>query len=216
MSNTSEIEAVLFKRSGDRYVYQSPNPWVFGPSKRYLITEAQKAELIALIAAHRPKLRIALVTAGILLWAAAAGLIAWAVSPHDNPSALDAYAILALVVIPLYLAWVAALHRQLRRIHPVIAEAPPTQELIARSELHKAMTDAMSLRKSLLLALTWAFTSATQVWALVMRNWQHPLFSDVQSYFNTFSAMLAAALALYYLAVAVRKIETCDRSPQCL
>jgi hypothetical protein len=56
------------------------------------------------------------------------------------------------------------------------------------------------------------------VWALVMRNWQHPLFSDVQSYFNTFTAMLAAALALYYLAVAVRKIETetSDRSPQCL
>jgi len=216
MSNTSEIEAVLFKRSGDRYVYQSPNPWVFGPSKRYIVTEAQKAELIALIAARRPKQRIALVTAGILFWAAATGLIAWALSPHDNPSALDAYAILALVVIPLYLAWVVALHRQLRRIHPVIAEAPRTQELIARSELRKAMTDAMSLRKSLLLALTWAFTSATQVWALVMRNWQHPLFSDVQSYFNTFSAMLAAALALYYLAVAVRKIETSDRSPQCL
>jgi hypothetical protein len=148
------------------------------------------------------------VTAGILLWAAAAGLIVWVLSPHADPTARDAFAIVALVVIPLYLAWVTALQRQLRRIRPIIAKAPPTQEQITRPELRKAMTDAMSVRKSLLLALTWAFTCATQVLTLVMRNSHHPLFSDVPSFFNAFTATVGVALALYYVAVAMRKIES--------
>jgi hypothetical protein len=208
MSNTTEIEAVLFKRSGDRYVYQSPNPWVFGRSKRYLVTEAQKAELMSLIAARRPKLRIALVMAIVLFWAAAASLIVWALSPHEDPTAIDALAIAALALIPLYLSWVAALQRQLRRIQPIIDGAPPTQERITRPELRKALSDSMSMRKSLLLALTWAFTCATQVFSLVIRNGYHPLFSDVQSWLNTFTAVLGAGLALYYLAVAIHKIES--------
>src|SRR5438105_4507902 len=126
MSNTTEIEAVLFKRSGDRYVYQSPNPWVFGRSERYLVTEAQKAELMTLIAARRPNLRTMLITAGVLFWAAAASLIVWTLSPHENPTALDALAIAALVLIPPYLACVAALHWQQSRIRPIIVDAPPT------------------------------------------------------------------------------------------
>jgi hypothetical protein len=170
MSNTTEIEAVLFKRVGDHYVYQSPNPWIFGRKKQYLVTEAQKAELMKLIAARRPKLRITLITAGVLFWLAAATVIASTLSPHENPTGLDALAIAALVLIPGYLACVAALYKQQSRIRPIVADAPLTDERITRSELRKAMTKAMSLRKTLLLAVTWAFTCGTQVWILVIRN----------------------------------------------
>jgi hypothetical protein len=135
-------------------------------------------------------------------------VIASTLSPHENPTGLDALAIAALVLIPGYLACVAALYKQQSRIRPIVADAPLTDERITRSELRKAMTKAMSLRKTLLLAVTWAFTCGTQVWILVIRNWYHPLFSDVQSYLNTFTAVLGAALALYYLAVAIRKIES--------
>jgi hypothetical protein len=34
MSNIAEIEAVLFKEVGGGYVFQAPNPWVFGPRSR--------------------------------------------------------------------------------------------------------------------------------------------------------------------------------------
>jgi hypothetical protein len=208
MSNASEIEAALFKRSGERYIYQAPHPWLLGRTKRYLVTEAQKAQLMTILAARRPKLRIALVAGGVSAWALAAGLIAWALSPHDNPTVTDALAITALVAIPLYLACVAALHWQLRRIRPILAEAPRTNERITRREMRKAMTGAMSVRKSLLLAATWVFVCVTQVAILVDRSWHHAaLFSNVQSYFNTFTAVLGALLALYFLAVAIRKVE---------
>jgi hypothetical protein len=194
---------------GGRYIYQAPHPWLFARTKRYLVTEAQKSQLMTILPARRPRLRIALVAGGVSAWAAAAGLIAWALSPHDNPTATDALAITALVLIPLYLACVAALHWQLRRIRPIVAEAPRTEERITRREMRKAMTGAMSVRKSLLLAATWAFICATQVAILVERSWHHPaLFSNVQSYFNTVTAVLGALLCLYFLAVAIRKVDS--------
>ena len=49
MSNVAEIEAVLFKQFGSGYVFLAPNPCVFGRSSRYLVNEAQKAEILAII-----------------------------------------------------------------------------------------------------------------------------------------------------------------------
>ena len=39
------IEEAGFKRIDGGYVFQSRNPWFFGPSHRYLVDEAQKAEI---------------------------------------------------------------------------------------------------------------------------------------------------------------------------
>jgi hypothetical protein len=46
MSNVAEIEAALFKQVGGGWVFQAPNPWVFGRTSRYLVNETQKAELL--------------------------------------------------------------------------------------------------------------------------------------------------------------------------
>ena len=49
MSNAGEIQSVLFKQVPGGYVFQQPNPWVFGASSRYFVNEAQKAALLAII-----------------------------------------------------------------------------------------------------------------------------------------------------------------------
>ncbi|MFL6798768.1 MAG: hypothetical protein ACJ8F3_15265 [Xanthobacteraceae bacterium] len=207
MSEAAEIEAVLFKRQGDRFIYQAPNPWVFGPTTRYLVTDAQKSELLAIVTPRRPVLRIAVITTGVLVWAALASVLVWFFSRHDEPTTLDALAIFGAILVPLFVALILALRRNLRRMQRVLVGAPRTDAHIPRRELRRAMTDAMSLRKALLLGSTWAFTSATQVFILVIRDARHPLFGDVQSYCNVFTACVGAGLAVYYLSSALRKRE---------
>jgi hypothetical protein len=207
MSDTAEIEAVLFKRVGDRFVYQAPNPWIFGPTSRYLVTEAQKAALVAIVVPRRPKLRIAIVSAAILLWTGIVATIMWAFSGHNDPTASDVLVMMSLILVPVYFAWVVALQRNLRRMQPIIANAPRTDERITRPELRKAMIDALSYRKSLLLGATWTFSSLMQVSILLMRNGRHPLFSDAGSCMIAFAAILGAALAIYYLYIAIGKVR---------
>lgn len=207
MSNVAEVEAVLFKRAAGGYVFQAPNPWVFGRSSRYLVNDAQKAELLAIILPRRPIRRIAAITVGILLWALAASTIVWAVSAHDQPTASDAFAIFALIAVPIFLALLVALQRNLRRMRPVLAGAPRTEERITRRELRAAMANAVSLRRSLSIGALWTTTCLLQIFTLVIRNARHPLFDDVQSYLNFTTAIVAAGLATYYLVLAIRKVR---------
>ncbi len=205
MSNVAEIEAALFKQVGGGWVFQAPNPWVFGRTSRYLVNDTQKAELLAIVTPRSPVLRIAAITAGILVWAVAASTIVWAVSSHGEPTASDALAIFALVVVPIFLALVFALQRNLRRMQRVLAGAPRTEERITPRELRHAM--ANSLRRSLLIGALWAVTCLFQVSSLVIRNGRHPLFGDVESYLSFVTATVAAGLAIHYLRLAIRKFR---------
>jgi hypothetical protein len=205
MSN--EVESVLFKQVPGGYVFQQPSPWVFGRSSRYLVNDAQKAALLAIITPRRPIGRIVAITVGLTLWAVAAPTIVWAVSSHDEPTASDAFAMLALILVPMFVALVVALQRNLRRMRPVLAGAPRTNERITRGEVRHAMASAMSFKRSLLIGSAWSLTFSLQVFGLVIRNARHPLFSDVQSCLNLFTAVVAAGLAAYYLGIAIRKMR---------
>jgi hypothetical protein len=207
MSDAAEIEAALFKPVGGGWVFQAPNPWVFGRTSRYLVNDAQKAELLAIVTPRSPTLRIAAITAGILLWAIAASIIVWAVSSHDEPTASDALAIFALIVVPIFLALVFALQRNLRRMQGVLAGAQRTEERITPRELRHAMANAVSLRRSVLIGALWTVTCLFQVSSLVIRNSRHPLFGDVESCLSFITATVAAGLAIHYLRLAIRKLR---------
>lgn len=207
MSDAAEIEAALFKKVGSGYVFQAPNPWVFGRRNRYLVTAAQKTELLAIITPRRPILRVAVITIAILLWAVAASAIVWAVSSHDDPTASDAVAMLVLILGPMCVALILALRRNLRRMQHILGAAPRTEECITGGELRQAMANAMSFKRSLLIGALWTAVCLLQVFTLAIRNARHPLFSDVQSYLNVFTAVVAAGLAAYYLSLVIRKIS---------
>jgi hypothetical protein len=208
MSSTGEIEAVLFKRIAGGYIFQQPNPWLFGRSSRYIVDEAQKAALLAIIVPRRPVLRIAVVTALILLWVVVVATLVWAFgSGRDNPTAGDFAAIFGLTLVPLMAALIVALQRNLRRMRPILAGAPRTEQKITRGELRLAMSNAMSFERALFIGSAWGLTCAMQVFSLVTRNARHPLFGDPQSYVNVLAAAIATGLAAYYLGIAIRKLK---------
>jgi hypothetical protein len=207
MSSVGEIQSVLFKQVPGGYIFQQPNPWIFGRSSRYLVNEAQKAALLAIVTPRRPVVRGAVILAGVLLWAVAASILVWAFSSHDEPTALDVIAIIVLIVGPMLGALIVALQRNLRRMRPILAGASRTDQRITRGELRRAMANAMSMKRALLIGCTWTFTCLVQVFGLVIRNAHHPLFSDVQSFINVFVAAMAAWLASYYLLIVLRKVR---------
>ncbi len=112
-----------------------------------------------------------------------------------------------LIIAPIIGALVVALQRNLRRMQPILAGAPLTEEQITPSELRQAMTKAISLRKSLILGAVWTGIALLQVFNLVIRNGRHPLFSDIQSGLSVFTLIIAMGLAVYYAILAVRKFR---------
>ena len=209
MSNVGEMESVLFKRVAGGHIFQAPNPWIFGQSSRYLVNDTQKAQLLAIITPRRPMLRVAVITAGIVLWTVAVAAIVWAFSPeHDQPTGYEMVAMVVLIVVPMFIALMMALQRNLRRMQPVLAGLSRTDERISSSDRRLAMAKAMSFRRALLIGGAWATTFLLQIFILVVRNVRHPLFGDVQSFVSVFMAIVAAGLAVHYLLIAIRKIRS--------
>jgi hypothetical protein len=208
MSNVGEVQSVLFKPVPGGYIFQQPNPWLFGRSSRYIVDPAQKAAILAIIVPRLPVRRIAVITAAILLWVVVVATLVWAFgSGHDSPTAGDFVAIFGLIVVPLIAAIIAALQRNLRRMRPILAAAPRTDEKITRGELRHAMTNALTFKRALFIGAAWSLTCAMQAFSLFLRNARHPLLGDTQSYVNMFTALVAAGLAVYYLGIAIRTLR---------
>jgi tryptophan-rich sensory protein len=206
MSIVGEIQSMLFKQVPGGYVFQQPNPWVFGRSSRYLVSEAQKAALLAIITPRRPILTAVVILAGTLLWVAAVA-IAIAFFGHDGPTVSDVAATIVLSAVPMFVALVVALQRNLRRMRAVIADAPRTEERITHAEVRKAMANAMSMQRALLFGAVWTFLYSVQVYVLIIRNARHPLFSDAQSFVSLYLVIMAAGFAVHYLVIALRKFR---------
>ena len=206
MSTAAEIEAAMFKRMGDHYAFQAPSEWVVGPKRRYLVTEAQKQELLAIATPQHPALRIAIVTLAVLVWAIAVSGLLWMLSAHDDPTILDLLAMAALIMLPLFLGWMVMVRRNLRRMQPILAQAPRTEERITSREQRAAMAGALSLRRAVIYGSLWTCVLAFQALILVLRNNRLPLLDDVQSYLSIFTAVIAAGLAVYYFGIAVRRV----------
>ena len=207
MSNFAESASVLFKRVEGGHVFQAPNPWIFGPGKRYLVNDAQKAELLAITTPRRPYLRAAVIVTAIILWAIAVSTLTWAFSGHDDPTARDAAITTTLILVPMFVALMMALRHNLRRMQPILAGAPRTEERISRSERRQAVARMLSLKMVVVVVACWSFTALMQIVMLVIRNGRHPLFSDVQSFMNVLVAIICTGLAIYYLVIAIGKMK---------
>ena len=45
-------EAIMFKKVPEGYLFRAPNPWLFGRARFYLVNDAQKAQLLAIVTAR--------------------------------------------------------------------------------------------------------------------------------------------------------------------
>jgi hypothetical protein len=99
-----------FKPPADRLALRAP--FVRGPVRQYLATEMEKAEIIAMMVARRPVLKLAVFILVLLMWIGAlATLVSLFGGGRNNPTPAD----LIVMTVMLVAAVVAALHVAVRR-----------------------------------------------------------------------------------------------------
>ena len=200
-----QIGALLFKPTSVGFIYRAPNPWIFGRTEHYVVNETQKGELLGILVAPRPVLRLAVIVAGILLWAVAMGTIAWAFSPHEDPTVGDVVIMIVLTFAALFLALHLALRHKLRRLQPILAGATRTTAVITSSEMRSAMNKTTSLKSAVFTATMFARLRGSALHSL--SSPRHPLFSDVQSDLSVFLLALSTIMLIRFLSLAVGKMR---------
>jgi hypothetical protein len=140
------LEETAFKRIDGGYIFQSRNPWLFGPSHHYVVTEAQKNAIAGRIRDTlrevKPMAFGALVIMPILIFGGTALLM---LTGRATPVAIIA---LMLAVFGPYI-WLLHMY-SMRKLRPLITNLPRTSERITFRE-GTAKFNAHMPRKLLLL-----------------------------------------------------------------
>jgi hypothetical protein len=129
------MEQIAFKPVAGGFVYRAPNPWLVGPGRHYVVTEAQKA---ALAVHHRSTMRLAfwLMVAGIVLGVPVAGIF----FPGHSWMTLVCAALGGLAI------GFAVNMRLARKVRPLIAGLAPTSDRITQSDAFKIQVTVFSRR----------------------------------------------------------------------
>lgn len=138
---------VVFKPVPGGYVYRQPTLLPFGSRAHYLLTDAQRAALLAL---HSASTRLVLWTIGIsfvaLTAALGTALSLWAhQSGYDDPG-LPALVVMIAMTASIYLASIAGRGMLLQRLRATLATLPPTNERITASDERQAMIETSAGR----------------------------------------------------------------------
>ena len=150
---SDQTSPTMFKPVPGGYVFQARNPWLLGATPRFLVTEAQKAELVKILTPVRPYQRRAVLVIVPTLWLL---LLVFA----GNNSAMGAFILgspmlgIAVWSVLMVATLVLALHIEnrpmQRRLQPVLAGLTRTDERITNREWRDAADKATSAKQSLL------------------------------------------------------------------
>jgi hypothetical protein len=131
---------VVFKPVSGGYIYAAPNAWLFGSREHFLVTEGQKAAILATITSStRPVLWIT----GIC-WIALSALFGtalslWAYRSGYYAAGLNGVSAVSAMILSIYPAFVISRRLLLRRLRPILATLPPTKERITSLEERQAI-----------------------------------------------------------------------------
>jgi hypothetical protein len=209
---TDVREAAMFKQVADGYVFRAPNPWVFGRTRFYLADESQKARLLAIVKSRSPAVFwIALV--GLI--AASTALIAFGTA-HDDPTTGDVAIMIALLPVWLYGALLISIYPMARRLQPILAALPPTEQRITAVDLRQAMRKTMSFTQCLLLGISQGIMSAALVVLVLAKTDGGRVFASADGgvLSSAFAAAAFAIAAISFLVAAVGKARNPDAGPQ--
>jgi FtsH-binding integral membrane protein len=132
------IASTIFKPVPGGYVYCAPDR-VFGPSRCYLVNEAQKAEIVAITTPRRPILLQVVLWLAFALIVVVSELILWAYTGHDNPTATDGLVVFIVAILGAVVGLALLRSWKLRRLRPVLAGLPLTDERITSHDVQQAM-----------------------------------------------------------------------------
>ena len=131
---------VYFKPVSGGYVYRAPNTWLFGSAEHFLVTEGQKAAILAIVTSTvGPALwmiAISWITLSVLLGMA---LSLWAHRAGYYASGLDGVSAMLAMMLSIYPAFLLSRQLLLHRLRPILVTLPPMSERITSLEERQAI-----------------------------------------------------------------------------
>lgn len=190
----TRMAGAMFMPVPGGYVFREPYRWPFTQAPHYLVNEAQRDKLLAMIGPKRPILWQITLWGTLCLMVAAAGFMVWALTRHENPTVIDTISMIALTFVQVVVAFLVLRWHKLRGLRPLLAGLPTTDLRISRSDMQRQMMNAMSVRQLILLGAinVMACTSflISGIIFLVLSQWQGML--------HLAGALLFGALAIVY------------------
>jgi hypothetical protein len=145
------VNQASFKPTAEGYVFQSPNPWIFGWPRYYLVNEAQKAAILPHMGRWRLLLLLTVLAEVLLLGSFVAfvnlapatflRLMAPAFQFGVGVFAVGMFVLMMLVMAPLILIPQLYLNRSLA---PLLASAPRTSQRIAMGDQLPKIASSLS------------------------------------------------------------------------
>lgn len=205
--NAVEIEAASFQPVEGGYLYEAPSALIFAPGARYIVTEAQKAELLTILTPRRPMLRIILIVAAVLALVLVETVVLRTVLGHDQPTVLVFFKLAIITVVPAYIAGLVLMRRHLQRLQRILRTAVPTLKRRTILERLQAVGTGMSTKKLVLLATFWSVMEIADAVRLLIPSHSGPLAIDSTFFVFALNVVTAAAFAMYFFAMALTKLR---------
>jgi hypothetical protein len=121
----SWIAAKSFKPVDGGYLLVTSHPWLVGTGPAYIVTEAQKEALIAVMPPRRPLRMFVLLLAAMIAYGFCSGFGVSFISAEHVPIALFKFGMMAVFGAAMYAFLVVMIRRKLRRMAPILANARP-------------------------------------------------------------------------------------------
>jgi hypothetical protein len=198
-----KIEQTYFKPVEGGHLFETPNPWIFAPGHRYIVTNEQKLALLEIMRPRHPIRRVVLISAALIVYAAGVSILWWAMSPRDNPGAVELIGMAVTILVPLYLLLVIQVRRHLHRIGPIVSAAVPTEAKMTASERYMALGAAVPTKWLVAGIVIWVLSATTSVISIVTHAGNRSWLS--QPMLNVVVTSVLAFFALYQLYSRWRK-----------
>ena len=156
------------------YLYEVANPWIFAPPRRYIVSEAQKAQLLAITVT--PGQWAFITYAATLAWISLAVVVQAMVFGLHTFSWDHTIVSVAIASVPMYVLASLSLFRHLRRIRPILAAATPTTNGFTSIERVLAFLKAFTPGWLIFFAAVSAFGVVIQLAGLLYQL-HNPLFA---------------------------------------
>jgi hypothetical protein len=191
------IEAAQFKRVDGGYVFTAPGALLFGRARRYLVNEAQKADIEARMRRTRRMIvPLAIVFTSLMI----IGIAALAVFLLDPglPTVTRALFVLVPTVVVMLVAIIPVHIYGARALQPLLVGLPQTSERITLRDRIETMAKATSFRH----LLGWALFSLVLGGLMVLNLLKNP---DL-IWLYAFGAVLFGLNAAYFIFLAILKV----------
>lgn len=206
---TDSREAIWFKPVPEGYVFRAPNPWVFGRGKYFLVTEAQKAQLLSVLAARSQSRTL---TIFLLCFTAmfSATLAALAFFAGDTLHSLGIFLVTIVITLgSMYAALLITAAPTARRVQPLLADLSPTDQRITAADRRVAAAKAIWLPSHLTLVASQMIISAMFFIQTIHKAGGKPagIFHNVSTLGSAVAGCCFAFTSICLLIPALKKLR---------